>query len=86
MRRHAPGKNAVPPACQQMMEQLKATDARFDEAVKRMNETQGNERVDAMAAALNELAAQRHAMRAHMGSMPCAGMGGGMPGCPMPGR
>jgi hypothetical protein len=29
---------------------------------------------------------RRHAMRAHMASMPCAGMSGGMPGCPMMGR
>jgi hypothetical protein len=71
---------AVPPACQQMLEQMKLTDAHLDEHVKAMNASQGPEKMDAMAAAINDLADQRRAMRAHMDSMPCGGMNGGMPG------
>jgi len=72
-----------PPACQQMMEEMKASDARLEEQVKRMNETQGTEKIDAMAAALNELVTQRRTMHARMASMPHPGMG---PGCPGMGR
>ena len=85
-RTRAQGQKGLPPACQQMMDELNAMDARFEEHVKRMNETQGADKIDAMAAALNELAAQRRTMREHMTSMPCPGMGGGMPGCPRMGR
>lgn len=76
----------MPAACQKMREDMKAMDARFDEAVKRMNEAQGAEKIEAVAAALNELAAERKAMREHMGSMPACGMHGPMAGCPMMGR
>jgi hypothetical protein len=83
-RKRAQGQKGMPAACQQMMDELKASDARFDEHVKRMNETQGPEKIDAMAAALNELAARHRTMRERMGAMPCPGMAAGMPGgCPM---
>jgi hypothetical protein len=85
-RRSAPPKE-IPAACQQMMDDLKAMDARLEEHVKRMNETQGTEKIEAMAAAVNEIAAEHRTMREHMGSMPgCCGMGHGMTGCPMMGR
>jgi len=80
--KHAQGRKGPPPACQQMMEEMKASDARFEEHVKRMNETQGTEKIDAMAAALNELAAQRRTMHERMASMPHPRMGPGMSGCP----
>ena len=73
----------MPPACQKFIDEMKQMDARLEEHVKRMNETQGNDRIDAMAAAVNELAAEHRAMRERMGSVPCPGMAGGMPGCPM---
>lgn len=82
-RRGAAAHKGPPAVCQQMMDDLKAIDARFDEQVKRMNESQGGDRIDAMVAALNELAARHRTMREHMGSMPC---GSPMPGCPMMGR
>jgi hypothetical protein len=85
-RKRAQGQKGPPPACQQMMDELQAMDTRFDEHVKRMNETQGAEKIDAIAAALNELAAQHRTMREHMTSMPCPGMKGGKPGCPMMAR
>ncbi len=83
-RQGSPAQKA-PAACQQMMDELSASDTRFQEHVKRMNETQGNERTDAMAAALNELAAAHRMMREHRGAVPCCGMGPsgrGGPGCP----
>jgi hypothetical protein len=60
-----------PAACQQMLDDMKASDTRFDEQVKRMNETQGTERIDAIVAALNEQAARHRTMRERMASMPC---------------
>ena len=86
-RRRSQAQAQVPPACQQMMDDLKAMDARLEEHVKRMNETQGTEKIDAMAAAVNEIAAEHRTMREHMASMPgCCGMGRGTTGCPMMGR
>jgi hypothetical protein len=82
-RRRPPAQKAMPAACQQVMEDLKATGARFEEQVKRMNESQGDARIDAMAAALNELAAEHRTMREHHAGMPCCGAGGGRAGCPM---
>ena len=81
--KRASARKGAPPACQQMMEEMKASDARLEEQVKRMNETQGTEKIDAMAAALNELVTQRRTMHARMASMPHPGMG---PGCPGMGR
>ncbi len=80
--KRAQGRKGPPPACQQVMEEMKASDARFQEQVKRMNETQGTEKIDAMAAALNELATQRRTMHERVASTPHPGMGPGMSGCP----
>jgi len=52
-------------ARQQMMERMKAYDARLDELVVAMNQAQGEAKVDAIAAVLNELINQRREMRAH---------------------
>jgi parvulin-like peptidyl-prolyl isomerase len=52
-------------ARQQMMEQMNAYDARLDELVVAMNQAQGQAKVDAIAAVLNEMIAQRREMRAH---------------------
>ncbi|HLK10768.1 MAG TPA: hypothetical protein VKW76_05270 [Candidatus Binatia bacterium] len=84
-RRRVQGQKAEPPACQRMMSELEASDARFEAHVKQMNDAQGTEKIDAMAAALNELAAQHRTMREHMASKACPGTRGGAPGCPMPG-
>jgi len=84
--RHAHGRKSSPAACQQMMDDLRASDTRFDEAVQRMNDAQGADKVEAIAAALNELAAGRRTMREHMASMPCPGLKSGAQGCPMMGR
>ena len=84
--RRVQGQKAVPPACQRMMDELKASDTRFEEHVKHMNETRGADKIDAIVAALNELAAQHRTMRERMSSMPCPGMGSGVPGCPMMSR
>lgn len=63
-------------AHQQMMEQMRAHDARLDELVKAMNEATGQAKVDAIAAVLNEMIAQRRTMRAHMEQMrPMPGTG-----------
>jgi len=43
----------------------KAYDARLDELVVAMNQAQGEAKVDAIAAVLNELINQRREMRAH---------------------
>jgi hypothetical protein len=77
---------AKEPACRQMLEETTESDARFDEQVKRMNATQGPERIDAIVAALNELAARHRTMRERMASMPCAAGCPGGPGCPMMGQ
>jgi len=83
---HAQAQKKPPAACQQMMDDLRASDTRFDEAVQRMNDAQGADKVEAIAAALNELAAGRRTMREHMASMPCPGLKSGAQGCPMMGR
>jgi 3-hydroxyisobutyrate dehydrogenase-like beta-hydroxyacid dehydrogenase len=54
---------------EQMMADMKAADARLDALVKDMNAATGTAKVDAMAAVLNELFQQRHAMQERMGRM-----------------
>ncbi len=80
---------------EKMMAEMKASDARLAERVAAMNAATGNDKVEAMAAVINELVAQRNAMREHMmerrGAMghPPAGQApgpqgqGGPPDCPM---
>lgn len=62
--------------CQAMMakhEAMKAEmaslDAKLDALVVNMNAAKGDKKVDAMAAVINELAAQRKVMRGHMMAM-----------------
>ena len=75
---------------EKMMEEMKAMDARLDEKVAAMNAAKGDQKVEAMAAVINELVAQRKAMRDSFGAMhhgmggPMMGRAGGMPAdCPM---
>lgn len=53
----------------QMMADMKAMDASLDQKVAAMNAAKGNAKVDAMAAAINEMASQRKQMMAKMTSM-----------------
>lgn len=52
-----------------MMADMQAMDARLDQKVVAMNEAKGKTKVDAMAAVINEMAAQRKEMMAKMSSM-----------------
>lgn len=61
---------------QQMMEKVEAQDAKLNELVTAMNAAEGAAKVDAIAAVVNELVAQRTEMRGHMGRMR-KGKGGG---------
>ena len=54
---------------QKMMEEMKAADQRLDELLAKMNSASGQAKVDATAAAVTELAAQRKAMRDRMTQM-----------------
>jgi membrane protein involved in colicin uptake len=73
---------------EKMMAEMKAMDARLDEKLAAMNAAKGDKKVEAMAAVINELVAQRKEMREHFGGMH-RGMGGPMMGhggmmqCPM---
>ena len=50
---------------QQHAREMDSLDARLDSLVNRMNRSTGNARMEAMAAVLTELVAQRRAMRTH---------------------
>ena len=50
----------------EMREQMRAHDARLDELVSAMNAAEGDAKVEAIAAVVNELVAQRKTRRAHM--------------------
>jgi len=67
---------------QDMMKKMEADDAKLEELVAAMNAAQGQAKVDAIAAVLNEMVSQRRAMRAHRDEMRAThgGMGGGMGG------
>jgi hypothetical protein len=78
----------------EMMAKMEAMDSKLDDLVKKMNTTKGNSKVDATAAVVNELVAQRKQMREHMMTMQPmmmkhmmehmhAGMMKGMMECPM---
>jgi hypothetical protein len=54
---------------EQMMSRMKAADAALDELVSRMNAASGDEKVEAMAAVVNEIVTQRRAMHSHMMQM-----------------
>jgi hypothetical protein len=61
---------------EQMMAQMKASDAKLDALVKDMNAAAGEARITAMAAVVNELARQTRAMHERMGQMHQHMMGG----------
>ena len=77
-----PTSGAVPPAPpkmpdmmnmmktnEQMLAQMKASDATLDALLKEIDGAKGDARIDALVAAVNELARQYKAERAHMGEM-----------------
>lgn len=75
---------------EKMAAAIKAMDARLDEKVAAMNAAKGEQKIEAMAAVINELVAQRKEMKATFGPMhhgmkcPMMGQSGGMPpDCPM---
>ena len=51
------------------MQRMDSLEARLDSLVSRMNHAAGNQKIAAMAAVINELVAQRRAMREHMRQM-----------------
>ncbi len=53
----------------QMMADMKAMDAQLDQKVAAMNTAKGNAKVDAMAAVISEMVAQRKQMMAKMTNM-----------------
>jgi hypothetical protein len=85
-----PGKNVYGPqyaerqkAHREMMQKMEASNAKLDELVAAMNAAQGDAKVDAIAAVVNELVAQRRAMQARMAQVRAQhgggkGHGGGM--------
>jgi hypothetical protein len=73
---------------EKMMAEMKAMDTRLDEKVAAMNTAKGDQKVEAMAAVINELVSQRKEMREDFGAMhhgmrgPMMGQPGAMD-CPM---
>jgi hypothetical protein len=63
---------------QQMQDEIKAMDARLGEKLTVMNAAKGNDKVEAMAAVINELAAQRKTMHERRMGGHGMMMGGGM--------
>lgn len=75
---------------EKMVAEMKAMDTRLNEKVAAMNAARGDQKVEAMAAVINELIAQRKEMRTNFGSMhhgmgcPKMGQQAAMPpDCPM---
>ncbi len=67
------------------MEKMAETDARLDDLVAAMNAAEGDEKVEAVAAVLNELISQRRAKRQRMhyhGHGKCYGCPSKCPSCP----
>ena len=54
---------------EQMMAEMKANRARLDTLTKEMNEASGSQKVDAIAAVVNELVRQENMMYERMGQM-----------------
>ena len=71
---------------QQMMQKCKMMDARLDELVAAMNTATGQQKIDAMAALLNELVQQRKSMHEMMMNMQGGMMHGKMQGGMMQGE
>ena len=63
----APAAKEPMACCQQMMAKQKERQAALDEKTAAMNKAQGAERVDAIAAVVNELVAQHGAMHGDQG-------------------
>ena len=61
---------------EQMMAEMKATDAKLDALVKDMNAATGEAKVKAMSAVVTELVSQQKAMHERMGQMHQQMMGG----------
>ena len=73
-----------------MVAEMKAMDTRLEEKLAAMNAAEGDQKIEAMAAVINELVAQRKTMKEGFGPMhhgmrgPRMGQHGGMyPDCPM---
>lgn len=60
---------------EQMMTEMKASDAKLDELVRAMNTASGEARITAMAQAITELARQQQTMHRRMGMMDQMSMG-----------
>ena len=60
---------------EQMMAEMKASDAKLDELVRAMNNATGDAKIAAMSQAITELARQQQAMHRHMGTMDQMSMG-----------
>ena len=60
---------------EQMMAEMKASDAKLDELVRAMNNATGEAKITAMAQAITELARQQQTMHRRMGTMDQASMG-----------
>ena len=84
------GKGAgMPPACQEMMgmrQSMRAeqasTDAKLNDLVAKMNAASGEKKVDAIAAVVSEMVAQRQARHEKMATMQSK-MEAAMANCPM---
>jgi hypothetical protein len=82
-RQHGDTTNAMRgrPMTGEMMSMMDSADARLDRLVSAMNKTTGSRKVQAMAAVINELVAQRKMMRMHamqmMGADGMMGQGAG---------
>ena len=61
---------------EQMMAEMKASDAKLDALVKDMNAAAGEAKINAMTAVVNELVRQNKAMHERMGQMHQQMMGG----------
>jgi hypothetical protein len=68
-----PAAPAMATRCREMMADMKAMDARLDEKLAAVNAAQGEAKVDAMAAVLNELVSQRKTMHEKMKGCPMMG-------------
>ena len=75
---------------EKMLAEMKAMDTRLDEKLAAMNAAKGDQKLEAMAAVINELVSQRKEMRENFGPMhhgmrgPMMGQPGAMPpDCPM---
>lgn len=71
-----PGMAEIMKMHEQMMAEMKASDAKLNALVKDMNAAGGEAKVNAMAAVVNELVRQNKAMHEHMGQMHQQMMGG----------